>query len=64
MAPRSLISRLVEFAFLFALSVWLIKQGITYLLSIWPVLAVLGGIMLLFTVIYRIRKHRRDSGMD
>ena len=64
MAPRSLISRLVEFAFLFALSGWLLKRGITYLLSIWPVLAVLGGIMLFLTIVYRIRKHRRDSGMD
>ena len=63
MAPRSLISRLVEFAILFALSAWLIKLGITSLLSVWPVLAVLSGIMLLLIIVYRIRKHRRDSGM-
>lgn len=60
MEPRSLLSRLLEMAFMFVATVWLLKAGVNILLEIWPVLAVIVAIILGGTILWRVWSHMRD----
>lgn len=59
--PKKFTSRMLELAGLFALSAFLIRLGVCYLLEVWPYL--LGGVILAFAGIigWRIYKHKRDG---
>ena len=57
MEPKSFISRLLECAFLFLLSVILIRMGIDILTEIWPALAIIAAILLAFVIAFRIWKY-------
>ena len=59
---KKFFSRLAEFAFLFFLSAYLIKIAACWLYSVWPVLIVTGIIAVVVIIIYRIVKHKDDSG--
>ncbi len=43
--PKKLITRILEFAGLFALSAFLLKLAVCYILQIWPVLLIIAIIV-------------------
>jgi len=60
--PRGFLTRLLECAFIFALSAWLIRTAVCYLSEVWPALTALA-IIAFFTLIgWRIYRHWRDTG--
>lgn len=61
MEPRSLLSRLLEVAIIFALSGFLIKLGVTFLADVWVGLVIIAAVISLGGVGYRIYKHWRDT---
>ncbi|MCL1976235.1 MAG: hypothetical protein FWG61_08765 [Firmicutes bacterium] len=56
--PKKLITRILEFAGLFALSAFLLKLGVAYLKEIWVGLLIIAGIAGIAIVGYRIWKIR------
>lgn len=42
MEPRGFLTRLLECAFIFALSAWLIRTAVCYLSEVWPALTALA----------------------
>lgn len=60
--PKRLITRILEFAGLFALSAFLIRLGVYYLLEVWPYLLFIAIIVLASVIGWRVYKHRRDMG--
>lgn len=62
MEPKSFISRLLECAFLFLLSVILIRMGIDILIEIWPALVLIAVILLSLVIAWRIWKYLRGTG--
>ncbi|WP_304818184.1 hypothetical protein [Faecalibaculum rodentium] len=62
MEPKGLLNRLLECAFMFLLSIVLIRAGINILIEIWPVLLIIAVILLAVIIGWRIWKFIR-SGM-
>lgn len=62
MEPKGLLNRLLECAFIFLLSILLIRAGINILIEIWPVLLIIAVILLAVIIGWRIWKFIR-SGM-
>lgn len=60
--PKSLITRILELAGLFALSAFLIRLGVYYLLEVWPYLLVITIIVLASIIGWRVYKHKQDMG--
>jgi len=56
--PKKLAVRILEFAGLFALSAFLIKLGVRYILEVWPVLLVIVIVSVGVAVGIRIWKNR------
>lgn len=56
------INKMIEFAFIFFLSAYFIRTGVCWLYSVWPILAIIGGIIFVVIIICRIIKHKIDSG--
>ena len=60
--PKKLSSRMLELAFLFALSAFLVRLGVSYLLEVWPDLLI-GTILIIAGIIgWRVYKHKKDMG--
>lgn len=59
---KSFITRLLECAFLFLLSVILIQMGIDILAEIWPALAIIAIVVFLLVIVWRIWRYLRDTG--
>lgn len=59
---KKLINRLLEIAFIFVVSSFLINMGASLLTEVWPVLAVISSALIVVIIIYRIVKHKDDSG--
>jgi len=57
--PRRLITRILEFAGLFALSAFLLRLGVAYLREIWQVLLIIAGVIVVGTFAYRLWKRNR-----
>ena len=62
MEPRNLLAHLLEMAFLFVVTAWLLKTGVRILMEIWPALAVIAAVFLGIAILWRIWKHMRDIG--
>lgn len=60
--PKGLITRILELACLFALSAFLIRLGVYYLLEVWPYLLIIAIIVLASVIGWRIYKHHRNMG--
>lgn len=60
--PKRFTTRILELAGLFALSAFLIRLGVYYLLEVWPYLLIISIIVLIGVIGWRIYKHRRDMG--
>ena len=61
MDPRSLLSRIVEAAFLFALAAWLVQRGVCLLLSVETPLLVIAAILAVVILLGWLYKHYRDT---
>jgi hypothetical protein len=59
--PKRLLERLLEAAIIFALSGYLIKLGVCYILCVWPVLIILATVVIGGVIAYRIWKRKHDS---
>ena len=60
--PKKFSSRMLELAGLFALSAFLVRLGVYYLLEVWPYLLIGVILMLAIMIGWRIYKHRKDMG--
>lgn len=59
--PKKFTSRMLELAGLFALSAFLVRLGVYYLLAVWPYLLI-GTILAIAGIIgWRVYKHKRDN---
>ncbi len=56
--PKKFIVRLLEFCGIFALSAFLIRLGVCYIMQIWPVLLILAILAIAGIIGYRVWKHR------
>ena len=56
--PKKLITRILEFAGLFALSAFLLRLAVCYILEIWPVLLIIAIVIAGIVVGYRVWKNR------
>ncbi len=54
--PKKLITRILEFAGLFALSAFLMRLGVAYLREIWWVLLIIAIIVIVGGFLYRLWK--------
>lgn len=59
--PKSLLTRFVEGAFLFALTAWLLKLGFCYLSKIWVPLVILAVLGIASVIGFRLWKHYKDT---
>jgi len=55
---KKFITRIFEFIGLFALSLLLLRLGVSYILEIWPVLVILAVVIVGIVVGYRIWKNK------
>ena len=56
--PKKLVARLLEFAVLFALSAFLIRLAVCYLLGVWWVLVILAAVSVAIIIGHRAWKNR------
>ena len=61
-SPKKLITRILEFAFMLALSAFLINTVAYLILEVWPILLAIAIVIIVVIIIYRIRKHKHDLG--
>lgn len=61
--PKKLITRILEFAFILALSAYLIRTAAYWVLEVWPILLTLVFIITAIIIIYRIWKHKHDKDL-
>ncbi len=59
--PTSFIKKILETAIIFAISAFLIKLGVSYILCVWPVLVIIATVVLGGVIAYRIWKRKHDS---
>ncbi len=60
--PKRLITRILEFAGLFALSAFLIQLGVYFLLELWPYILIAAVAAIIIIAGWRIYKYGRDMG--
>lgn len=60
--PKKFSSRMLELAGLFALSAFLVRLGVYYLLEVWPYLLIGAILMLAIIIGWRVYKHRKNMG--
>ena len=56
--PKKLITRILEFAGLLALSAFLIRLAARYILEVWPVLAVMAALTAAAAVFWCVLKNK------
>lgn len=61
MDPKNLITRMLEAAFMLAVSAFLIRTAACWILEVWPVLLTIALIITAIIAIYRIWKHKHDD---
>ena len=59
--PKRLLEIILEYAIIFALSAFLVKLGVCYLLCVWPALLIIATVVIGSVIAYRIWKRNRDS---
>ena len=62
MQPKNLLTLILESAFLFFLSAFLIRMAVNILTEIWPALLVIAIVILILLIGWRIWRHLRDMG--
>lgn len=59
--PKSLISRLLEIAVMFAIATYLIRLGAYYIADVWPILVIIIAVIVTAIVIYRLWRHHNNA---
>lgn len=59
--PKRLITRILEAAFMLALSAYLIKSAAYWLLEVWPILLTIAIISVVAIIGFRIWKYKHDD---
>lgn len=62
MQPKNLLTLMLESAFLFFLSAFLIRMAVNILTEIWPALLVIAIVIFILLIGWRIWKHLHDMG--
>lgn len=62
MQPKNLLTLMLESAFLFFLSAFLIRMAVHILTEIWPALLVIAIVVLILLIGWRIWRHLHDMG--
>ncbi len=62
MQPKNLLTLMLESAFLFFLSAFLIRMAVNILTEIWPALLVIAIVILILLIGWRIWRHLHDMG--
>lgn len=60
--PKRPITRILESAGLFALSAFLIRLGVYYLLEVWPYILIVTVTVVAVIAAWRVYKHKKDMG--
>lgn len=59
--PKRLITKILETAFMLALSAFLINTAAYWIMEVWPILLVIAIIVAVIIIGFRIWRHRRDD---
>ena len=59
--PKRLITKILETAFMLALSAYLIKSAAYWLFEVWPILLTIAIIVTAITIGFRIWRHKHDD---
>ena len=62
MQPKNLLTLILESAFLFFLSAFLIRMAVNILIEIWPALLITAIVILTIITGWRIWRHLHDMG--
>lgn len=62
MDQKNFLTKLLEAVIMFALAMYLLRVAVQWFLEVWPVLAIIAGIILLCIIAYRVYRHFRDVG--
>ena len=57
--PKKFITRILEYAAVFALSAFLLKLGVSYIVKIWPVLLIIVLVIAAGIVLYKLWNRTR-----
>lgn len=60
--PKKFTSRMLELTGLFALSAFLVRLGVYYLLEVWPYLLIVAILVIAGVIGWRVYKHRKNMG--
>ena len=58
--PKRLITRILEFSIMLALSAFLINTAAYWILEVWPILLSIVLVIAAIIIIYRVWRHRHD----
>lgn len=56
--PKGFIARVFEFAVLFALTMFLFRLGVYFVIKVWPALLILAVVIIIAVIGYRIWKNK------
>lgn len=59
--PKQLFTKILEIAFMLALSAYLIKSAAYWLLEVWPILLTVASIVMAAIIGFRIWRHKHDD---
>lgn len=59
--PKRLVTKILETAFMLALSAYLIKSAAYWLLEVWPILLTIAIIVTAIIIGFRIWRHKHDD---
>lgn len=60
--PKRFIERVFEFCAILALSAFLLRLAVTYILEVWPYLLAAAVIALICVIGWRVWRHGKDMG--
>ncbi len=62
MEPKKLLDRIFETCVILAISAFLLRLAVYYILEIWPYLLAAAVLILICVIIWRVWRHGRDMG--
>lgn len=60
-SPKGLITRILELAFMLALSAYLIRTAAYWIQEVWPILLIIALIIAAIIIGFRIWRHKHDD---
>lgn len=59
--PRKLIERVFDFCLTLVVAAFLLRLAVSYVLEVWPYLAIIAAIILIIGIAYRVWKYKKDN---